>query len=106
MMLVATLIPAAFESMAIGVSIAMLISVGIEVIAMCLGYCTGIAEFLFIVCISLHIGRDWVKAQACPKTLDNAVDSTVDLYIEIIALFILILRHLADKDNGGGSLDN
>ena len=34
---------------------------------------------------------DWAKAQEKPKTLDNAVDSAVDLYLDIINLFVRLL---------------
>ena len=44
---------------------------------------------------TLYIGYDWYKAQAYPKTLDNAVDSALDLYLDIINLFLKILRILA-----------
>ena len=43
-----------------------------------------------------YIGYDWAKAQEKRKTLDNAVDSAVDLYLDIINLFV---RLLGSKDN-------
>jgi FtsH-binding integral membrane protein len=41
---------------------------------------------------SLYIGYDWYRANNVPKTLDNAVDIALDLYLDIINLFLLILR--------------
>ena len=43
-----------------------------------------------------YIGYDWSKAQEKRKTLDNAVDSAVDLYLDIINLFV---RLLGSKDD-------
>jgi hypothetical protein len=41
---------------------------------------------------SLYIGYDWYRANNVPKTLDNAVDIALDLYLDIINLFLQILR--------------
>ena len=38
-----------------------------------------------------YIGYDWSKAQEKPRTLDNAVDAAVDLYLDIINLFLRLL---------------
>ena len=37
------------------------------------------------------IGYDWAEAQTKAYTLDNAVDSVVGLYLDIINLFLRIL---------------
>ena len=50
---------------------------------------------------SLYIGYDYWRAQEYPKTLDNAIDSAVDIYLDIINLFLRILRILGSK--GGSS---
>jgi len=39
-----------------------------------------------------YIGYDWGRANQIPKTLDNAVDSAAALYMDIINLFLRILR--------------
>ncbi len=41
-----------------------------------------------------YIGYDWDRASKIPKTIDNAVDSAAALYMDIINLFIRILRIL------------
>lgn len=48
---------------------------------------------------SLYIGYDWVKAQAYVRTLDNAVDSALDIYMDIINLFLQLVRILASRDS-------
>ena len=40
---------------------------------------------------SLYIGYDIQKSQQYPSTIDNAVDCAIDLYIDIINLFLRIL---------------
>ncbi len=45
-----------------------------------------------------YIGFDWARANALPKTLDNAVDSAASLYIDIINLFIRIVSILGRRD--------
>ena len=44
---------------------------------------------------ALYIGYDYWRAQQFPKTLDNAIDCAVDIYLDIINLFLKILRILA-----------
>ncbi|MCR5508732.1 MAG: Bax inhibitor-1 family protein [Lachnospiraceae bacterium] len=43
---------------------------------------------------SLYIGYDFYKAQQYTPTLDNAVDCALDIYLDIINLFLRILRIL------------
>lgn len=51
--------------------------------------------WLGAILFSLYIGYDYWKAQQYPKTIDNAIDSAVDIYLDIINLFIRILEILA-----------
>ena len=44
---------------------------------------------------SLYIGYDLYRSQKYPKTLDNAVDSALDIYLDIANLFIRLLRIIA-----------
>lgn len=52
------------------------------------------------VIFALYIGYDYWRAQQFPKTLDNAIDCSLDIYLDIINLFIRILRILGSR---GGS---
>ena len=60
-----------------------------------------ISSWIAAVLFSLYIGYDFYRAQQFPKTLDNAVDSALDVYMDVIILFLRILRILGSK--GGGS---
>lgn len=44
-----------------------------------------------------YIGYDWGRANAIPRTLDNAIDSAAALYMDIINLFLRILRILGRR---------
>ena len=41
---------------------------------------------------SLYIGYDWARANTCARTVDNAIDLSASLYLDIINLFLRILR--------------
>ena len=46
---------------------------------------------------SLYIGYDIHRSQQFPKTLDNAVDSALDIYLDIANLFVRLLRIFGKK---------
>lgn len=46
---------------------------------------------------SMYIGYDFWKAQKYPKTINNAVDSAIDIYLDIVNLFLDILEILSDS---------
>ena len=64
---------------------------------------TNVYAWIGIVIFSLYIGYDYWKAQEYPKTLDNAVDSALDLYLDIINLFLKILQILASSKSSNSS---
>ena len=49
------------------------------------------------VIFSFYIGFDYWRAQQYPKTVDNAIDCAVDIYLDIINLFLRILAIIADN---------
>ncbi len=46
-----------------------------------------------------YIGYDWGRANQIPKTVDNAIDSAAALYMDIINLFLRILRIMGRSRN-------
>ena len=44
-----------------------------------------------------YIGYDWGRANQIPKTVDNAIDSAAALYMDIINLFLRVLRILGRR---------
>ena len=89
--------PEIFESMGSTLFICLSGVIVIELIMMFVGIVTPQWWDWLVVLLSCgYIGYDWSKAQEKRKTLDNAVDSAVDLYLDIINLFV---RLLGSKDD-------
>ena len=57
-----------------------------------------IFDYAVVVIFSGYIGYDWAKANVYPKTVNNAVDSATDLYMDIINIFVRILSILSRND--------
>jgi FtsH-binding integral membrane protein len=56
------------------------------------GKSPAIFDWIMVLIFSGYIGYDWARAQALPKTLDNAVDCAASLYVDIVILFMRLLR--------------
>ena len=52
--------------------------------------------FCFIFCG--YIGYDWAKSQQYYSSVDNAIDSAADIYIDVINLFVRILSIIGRRD--------
>lgn len=57
-----------------------------------------ILDYLGAGIFSLYIGYDMYRANHIPKTLDNAIDISVDLYLDIVNLFLYLLRIYGNRD--------
>lgn len=57
----------------------------------------GIIDYVAAAIFALYIGYDMYRASTIPATLDNAVDVAVALYLDIINLFLNILRILGGR---------
>ena len=55
--------------------------------------------FVCAVIFSLYIGYDYYKAQSYPRTIDNAVDSALDIYMDIVVLFMKLLSIFGSKSD-------
>ena len=60
---------------------------------------TNWTSYVIAAIFSLDIGYDVQRALLFPKTLDNAIDSAIDIYLDITNLFIRILSIIGNKDN-------
>lgn len=95
----ATAYPAVFARMGRALFFTLLIGIIVEIVAVFLFHYAGnIFNLLFAIVFSLYIGYDWCRAQAYPKTLDNAIDSACDLYLDIVNLFIRLLAIFGSRD--------
>lgn len=92
-MIAGTLFPAFFKKIARALTIALFLVIIVE-LAMIFIFKVhhGIIDWIVVIIFCGYIGYDWGRAQQIPKTIDNAVDSAAALYMDIINLFLRILR--------------
>ncbi|MGN1383510.1 MAG: Bax inhibitor-1 family protein [Eubacterium sp.] len=75
--------------------------IGLMVVGLLTWLIPGMISFYSIagaVIFSLYIGYDMFRSQVYPKTADNAVDCAVDIYLDIINLFIMLLQIFGNRD--------
>ncbi|MFG0456794.1 Bax inhibitor-1 family protein [Shewanella mangrovisoli] len=98
MMCLGTLFPAFFQKIAGVLTIALLLVIVVELIEIFIFKTHhGILDWIVVLIFCGYIGYDWGRANQIPKTVDNAVDSAAALYMDIINLFLRILRILGRK---------
>ena len=59
---------------------------------------TSIIDYAVVLIFTGFIGFDWARAQAYPKNLLNAVGAAADIYLDLINIFIRLLRIFGKKD--------
>ena len=90
MIILATAIPNIFLSMGKVLFVCLTGVVVCELIFMFIGFATpSLWDFGIALIFCGYIGYDWAEAQTKERTLNNAVDSVVDLYF--VNLFLRIL---------------
>ncbi len=98
MMALGSAFPQFFERIIGTLSLALLGVIIIELIEIfILGIHHDILDWIVVVIFCGYIGYDWGRANRIPKTMDNAVDSAAALYMDIINLFLRILRLLGRR---------
>lgn len=95
MMFASSIFPDFFLSLGRTLFVTLLITVVAEGAMLLFGFNVGPIDFIVVVLFCGYIGYDWAKANQCAKTVDNAIDAASELYIDIINLFLRILRILA-----------
>ena len=70
-----------------------------ELVLLILGVRQDIIDWIVAAVFSLYIGYDVYRSQQFPKTLDNAVDSALDIYMDIANLFIRILSIMGKRND-------
>ena len=58
-----------------------------------------IMDYVIVIIFCGYIGFDWAKAQIYPKTLDNAIDSAADIYVDVVNIFIRLLIIFGKRDD-------
>ena len=98
MMCLGTLFPAFLQKISGVLTIALLLVIVVELIEIFIfNTHHGILDWIVVLIFCGYIGYDWGRANQIPKTVDNAVDSAAALYMDIINLFLRILRILGRK---------
>ena len=98
MMGLSVLYPKFFLSLGRTLFFSLLFVIILEIgLALFFGVNPSIFDWIVALIFCGYIGYDWARANAIPRTLDNAIDSAASLYIDIINLFIRILRILGRR---------
>ncbi len=99
MMLLGTLFPAFFRKVIGALSIALIVVIIIEVVQVFFFKMhSNWIDWAIAAIFCGYIGYDWGRANQIPKTVDNAIDSAAALYMDIINLFIRILRIMGRRN--------
>lgn len=70
-----------------------------EIVALFLGLDQIVISWVGAIIFSLYIGYDVYRSQQFVKTLDNAVDCALDIYLDIANLFLYVLEILGNNDD-------
>ncbi|MFT5719376.1 MAG: FtsH-binding integral membrane protein [Oleiphilaceae bacterium] len=98
MMCLGSMYPAFFKKISGALTVALLLVILVELVEIFVfGTHHGIIDWIVVLIFCGYIGYDWGRANQIPKTLDNAVDSAAALYMDIINLFLRILRILGRR---------
>jgi len=98
MMILGSLYPAFFNKIIGGLSIALICVIVVELVEIFIFKTHhDIIDWIVVLIFCGYIGYDWARANAIPKTYDNAIDSAASLYMDIINLFLRILRILGSR---------
>lgn len=99
MMILGSTYPKFFESIYSSLGIALLSVIVIELISTYFFHTHhSLIDWAVALIFCGYIGYDWGRANQIPKTLDNAIDSAAALYMDIINLFLRLIRILNEGD--------
>ncbi len=98
MMLLGTMYPAFFIGIGRALSISLLCVIVYElVLYFVFGIHGGYIDYAVVLIFCGYIGYDWARANNIPHTVDNAIDSAAALYMDIINLFLRLVRILGRR---------
>ena len=96
MMIVSTLAPSVFARMGSGLGVALLGVIVVEAFATLLFRMdVSILDWIVVGIMCLYIAYDWVRANSVQRTATNAIAAASALYLDIINIFLRVLRILA-----------
>ena len=92
MVLQSMLYPGFFQNLGRTLFVSLIGCILVELIGSLLfGLPMTIVDYAVALIFCGYIGLDWHRAQQFPKTLNNAVDSAADIYLDVVNLFVRIL---------------
>ena len=95
MMVLGYIKPKWFEKLG-GLLFTVLISMVVcEIVLLILGVSQYVFTWIGVFLFTVYIGYDTMRAMRYPHTLDNAVDCALDLYLDIINLFLKLMKLIA-----------
>lgn len=97
MLVASTLFHDFFRGIGRMLGLALLTTLVVEVVMMLFGRGGGAIDWVVVLIFCGYIGYDWARAQEYPATLDNAIDSAADIYVDIVNLFVRILAIIGNK---------
>lgn len=98
MMLLGSLFPRVFQAIHMALFVSLLCVVLVELFQiLVLGIRAEWIDWVTAIIFCGYIGYDWARANQIPKTIDNAVDGAAEIYMDIINLFVRILRILGRR---------
>lgn len=95
MLATAVAVPSVFESMGKTLFICLVSTIVVELVSMLIGVNTGIYDWIVVGIFSLYIGFDWVKGQQYDATLQGAVVTSIELYMDLVNIFVRLLSIMA-----------
>lgn len=100
MVLLSMLYPEFFRNLGRTLFVSLIGCILIELIgSLVLGLPMTIIDYAVALIFCGYIGLDWHRAQQFPKTIDNAVDSAADIYLDVVNLFVRILSITGKRRN-------
>lgn len=97
MMFLGTTFPSLFAKIGRALGVSLLITLIVEVVSLIFfpAFDGMIIDYIVVLIFCGYIGVDWGRANMVSKTVDNAIDSASQVYLDIINLFLRILSILA-----------
>ena len=99
MMACVMIAPNFFSKLGGALSMVLIGMVVCEIVLLILGVKQVWIDWIVAAIFTLYIGYDIHRSQQYPKTLDNAVDSALDIYMDIANLFIRILSIMGKRND-------
>ena len=70
-----------------------------ELVLMLFGMHPNIFDWIYCLIFCGYVGYDWAVAQSYPPTVDHAIDSAADIYVDVVNLFLRILSLMGRRDD-------